>query len=108
MDPFTWLEERRPPAPAPLLAAMRSELERFQAGERDALSDRLANTALSTLAEVADGAGGRPEASRLLAVDALLTYAFEAAAEAGPATLTALVQRLGAGRFESLLEGRAA
>jgi len=43
----------------------------------------LAMAALAGLQQVVAGAGDRSEALRLLAADAALTYAFEAAAEAG-------------------------
>jgi hypothetical protein len=43
----------------------------------------LIGAALAGLEQVADGTGERSEALRLLAADAALTYAFEAAAQSG-------------------------
>ena len=64
----------------------------------------VAEAALATLREVVGGEGGRGSAADLLAADALLTYACEAAAEEGPAALEALTVALGPGHFEGLLD----
>jgi hypothetical protein len=84
-----WLSARTPAPPAPLAARLRSVL-----GTR--LNDRSSNaheavlaTAESLLAELlALDCAGRDRALDLLAVDAMVTYAFEAAAEY-PDTLSA-------------------
>src|SRR5690606_980843 len=55
----------------------------------------------AALAEAHDRSG----ALHLLAADALLTYAFEAAAERGPEAVTALAERRGAARLALLLAG---
>ncbi|HXT48267.1 MAG TPA: hypothetical protein VN717_06475 [Gemmatimonadaceae bacterium] len=84
-----WLTERTPVPPAPLAARLRETLG-------DHLRDRAGNahyvmltTAEGLLAELLtlDGAA-RDRALDLLAVDALVTYAFEAACES-PDTLRA-------------------
>jgi hypothetical protein len=53
----------------------------------------LATAALAGFEEVVGGSGRRVEALRLLAADAALTYAFEAAAECG--TAAALAEWIG-------------
>lgn len=93
-----WLHERTPPAPARLSARI-----------EDALGDRLTSDAASAPDACVDAAElllrdllehsatGRESALDLLTVDALITYAFEAAAT-DPATLesraTAAMSRL--------------
>lgn len=88
-----WLASRLPGSP-PELA---SEIERLVAAvprvEQEDASMALARAAVSALEDVASGTGGRSEALRLLAADAALTYAFEAAAEAG--TAATLATRVG-------------
>ncbi len=76
-----WLEDRLRTAPEEL-----SEYIRRLVGEASPadLVDPvlgLASAALAGLEQVAAGTGEREEALRLLAADAALTYAFEAAAE---------------------------
>lgn len=102
MDAHEWLASRRPGAPAPLLKEMRRAVDRTEAGY-GSLPERLAAAALSTLEAVADGTGRRAAASQLLASDALLTYACEAAAEAGPEALASVTTLLSPARFERLL-----
>ncbi len=90
---LAWLATRRP-APPPALAA------RLGAVVTDAvlpLPDHLAQLGREVLA----GVTARPDAGRelaldLLAADALVTYAFEAQAEADVAGLAALAERAGA------------
>ena len=111
-----WLDARHPRPPASLRAAMARALDRSAAEPAGVLSSparaahgspagRLAGAALAALREVVGGEGGRASAADLLAADALLTYACEAAAEEGPAALEALTVALGPGHFEGLLEG---
>ncbi len=66
---------------------------------------RLAAAALAGLADVLAGPGDRSSAGRLLAADALLTYACEAAGEAGPDAVDRLVRELSPARFDELLTG---
>jgi hypothetical protein len=77
-----WLSARAPAPPEPLAMRLRAALgPRLVDGSSEA-PDALLSTAKSLLAELLalDGAG-RDRALDLLAVDALVTYAFEAAAE---------------------------
>jgi hypothetical protein len=78
-----WLRPRLATAPPELAADI---LELLASTPHLDLSDpprALANAALAGLDRVAAGTGARHEALRLLAADAALTYAFEAAAERG-------------------------
>ena len=78
-----WLEPRLRDTPPELARDILHLLEQVPSA---ALSDpprALVAAALAGLDEVAGGAGDRSEAIRLLAADAALTWAFEAAAEAG-------------------------
>ncbi|HUG42149.1 MAG TPA: hypothetical protein VMM12_16895 [Longimicrobiales bacterium] len=102
-DPGRWLDARRPAAPAPLRAVLERALEGAPAADA-AVEERLADAALATLRQLARHPGGRESAPALLAADALLTYACEAAAERGPAALEALTSGLSPERFDSLLE----
>lgn len=80
-----WLEPRLRDAPPRLADAVRRCLERAEPDEAPRqLSGWLAHAALEELGRVEAGrAGDRDEALRLLAADASLTFAFEAAAERG-------------------------
>ena len=78
-----WLEPRLRETP-PELA--RDILDLLDSVPREDLADpprALAAAALAGLEEVSAGSGRRAEALRLLAADAALTWAFEAAAEHG-------------------------
>jgi hypothetical protein len=98
-----WLDARRPAPPAALRRAIDSVVAEGDP-EDGSIHDRLATVALNELHRMAGEPSRRSEAGRLLAVDALLTYACEAAAEAGPEALAELTDRLGWARFEELLE----
>lgn len=79
-----WLDARTPPAPDALAARLRQALgDRLarDAAETHAVCEAAAEELLSSL--LARGATGRESALDLLAVDALVTYAFEHAAERG-------------------------
>lgn len=84
-DVAAWLEPRLEDAPSRLAAAVRECVERAEPdGAPDGLSGWLASAALDQLGRVEAGrSGDREEALRLLAADASLTFAFEAAAEEG-------------------------
>ncbi len=77
-----WLSARSPAPPEPLSLRLRAALGPRLADRSSSAHDALLATAESLLAELLalDGAG-RDRALDLLAVDALVTYAFEAAAE---------------------------
>ena len=77
-DAEAWLESRLRDAPPRLAEAVRGCLERAEIdGDATALSGWLARAAL----QESGRRGDREEALRLLAADASLTFAFEAAAE---------------------------
>lgn len=80
-----WLEPRLREAPPRLADAVRRCLERAEPDEPPAgLSGWLARAAVQEFGRVRAGrAGDRSEAVRLLAADASLTFAFEAAADRG-------------------------
>jgi hypothetical protein len=80
-DPIGWIDGRRP-APPP---SLRREIETAMAQDDPGagpLAERLAAVGMAALGRVASRPQGREEALRLLAADALITYACEAAAEA--------------------------
>lgn len=106
-DLEVWLEPRLAHAPAELAEAVRELLDaatgagvaRAAASSSAAsVADLLADAALAGFADVVSdtAAGGRPRgaALRLLAADAVLTYAFEAAADLG-LDVVSLADRLG-------------
>lgn len=99
-----WLDERTPAMPSELRAALDAAVEAAGPSDADPLPDRLAGAGLATLARVARATAQRSTAMELLAADALLTYACEAAAEAGPEALERLTARLDYARFATLLE----
>jgi hypothetical protein len=126
-DPGTdldrWLDDRRPAPPPSLRRALESAVTRW-ASEADAsvaepahgaaaglaagrVAERLADAGLAVLGRIAAEPSTRGAALDLLAADALLTYACEAAAEAeahGDAGAVArLTDRLAPGRFDALL-----
>ncbi len=78
-----WLQLRLADAPPELAAAIVRLIETTPGLDLSNPVAALAAAGLAGLEQVADGTGERSEALRLLAADAALTYAFEAAAEAG-------------------------
>lgn len=102
-----WLEARRPAMPGALQWAVREAVAAAEAAgavEPDRpLAERLTSCAVHALDVVVRADADRAMAARLLAADALLTYACEAAAEAGSDEL----ERVAAGgvaRIGALLE----
>ena len=87
MDSKAWLRSRRPVPPERLIARMEAALSDVAA---KSLSDDLIAAATRILRDVAhgEGANDRAAALDLLAADALITYAIEAAAE-NPTTFAA-------------------
>lgn len=86
-----WLETRRPAPPAEL----RAHLESAVTDAELTLPEHLAELGRRVLARVADHPSGeRALALELLTADGLVTYAFEAQAEADPAGLTSLAARI--------------
>ena len=98
-----WLEPRLERVPEELAGRVRS----LVAGREDgAVADVLASVALEELERLADAPQDRHAAVRLLAADAVLTWAFEAAAELG-ADVPALADATGLrGRMGALLRSR--
>ncbi|MEO8879477.1 MAG: hypothetical protein ABI446_03695 [Gemmatimonadaceae bacterium] len=84
-----WLLARTPEPPAPLVARLRLLLGTRLSDRSSSAYDAVLSTAESLLAElIALDCAGRDRALDLLAVDAMVTYAFEAASES-PDTLSA-------------------
>lgn len=104
-DLTDWIERRSPAVPAPMRAALADALEvEPGTGSGDPLPDRLAVAGLDALERVLAGPGDRSAAATLLAADALLTFACEAAAESGPGELDRVLGELDPARFAVLLE----
>lgn len=80
-----WLQSRMSEAPPELAADILRLIEDSPGLDLSDPPTALAGAALAGLEQVAAGTGDRGEALRLLAADAALTYAFEAAAESGRA-----------------------
>jgi hypothetical protein len=93
-----WLESRLATAPPELGADVLSLVRSAGAADRgesgEAIAELLTQAALKGLTEVADGHGRRQSALRLLSADAVLTFAFEAAAELG-ADVESLCRQIG-------------
>ncbi len=89
---LAWLESRSP-APPP---ALRARLRAVVTDSPELLPQHLAATGARLVQRVAEcDGGGRELALDLLAADALVTYAFEAQAEADVEGLIALAGRVG-------------
>lgn len=106
-----WLERRRPVPPQALLERMAEALGAVGAVSADdadvpPIPAALGAAALDRFRVVLAGPNDRAAALDLLAADALLTYAFEAAAEIGPDALEATARAFGPGRLADLLPGR--
>lgn len=99
-----WLRARRPDPPEPVRDAVLKAVEQFDAGGVG-VPERLARTGLAVLADLVAGPSRREHAAELLAADALLTYACEAAAEEGGDALDAVLTLLRPASFEALLDG---
>lgn len=99
-----WLDGRRPAAPAELRRAIDECVD--QSDGFGSIHDRLATAGVRALERAVNSVGDRSSASLLLAADALLTYACEAAAEAGPAELDRLLGTLDLARFSELVGER--
>lgn len=104
MSVARWLDERRPAMPPELRRAVDAALEGSVSAGDVSLADRLAGAGLAALSRVAGAVPERSTATELLAADTLLTYACEAAAEAGPDALEGLTLRLDYARFARILE----
>jgi hypothetical protein len=97
-----WLDARAADAPA----SLRTRMSRALADSPDSstsLPETLANAALAHLERVLAHPSERAAAFELLAADALLTYAFEAAAEQGGDAVRDLCATCSPARFDELL-----
>ena len=74
-----WLATRVPPPPEALATVIASKVDQIEC-DRGSLPDHLVDAAVRILKKLGDG---RESANDLLAADALITYAIEAAAERG-------------------------
>jgi hypothetical protein len=82
-----WLRERTPAPPERLATAIEAALAEHLDAPRTEVADRCIDAAEALLRDLlARPSAGRDSALDLLTVDALVTYAFEAAAE-DPSTL---------------------
>jgi len=90
-----WLARRSPAAPDALLERVRAALGADAQAPVDRLPDVCLSAAVSTLeAIIAERRFGREGAGDLLAVDALMTYAYEYAGETGsPGAIDATAER---------------
>jgi hypothetical protein len=96
-----WLGAREPLPPFELEQRIRRAVERLRTAESSVMAT-LAAAAFQCLQDAARSGAQRSAAHELLAADALLTYACEAAAEQGVDTLAQLTSSLDFERFEEL------
>jgi hypothetical protein len=104
-DVLSWLETREPRPPAELLTCMRRIVEEQTAAgtPTDDLTTILAEAALRAFAIAVEHCDDRAAATDLLAADALLTYAMEAAAGIGGETVDAVARAYGGTRLIELI-----
>ena len=99
-DVLTWLDARESPPPPELRERMAEALAPVKA---ETVPGALAEAALACLQETVARPQERASALDLLAADALLTYALEAAAELGAETLRRIAADYGPGRLGGAL-----
>jgi hypothetical protein len=97
-----WLDRRSPAPPFELERRLLRAIERLPA-PAETVPLTLAAAALCCLRDAAKAGDNRRSANDLLAGDALLTYACEAAAEDGLEALEQLTREVDFPRFEALL-----
>lgn len=100
-DALAWLSPRVAGAPKQLEQRMTEALQAVAA--QRTVQDQLAEAALWCLRRSLEEEQRAEKALQLLAADALLTHACEAAAEMGSDALTLFTATWNANRFESLL-----
>lgn len=100
-DALQWLTPRMSSAPDQLKQRMIAAIEGV--APQNTIQDQLAEAALSCLKQALANGLRRESALQLLAADALLTHASEAAMEAGNDAIAEFASRWDASRFESLL-----
>jgi hypothetical protein len=98
-----WLAARDGTVPPALAARMAAAVDAVPTGAGPDVPGRLAHAALDCLRTAFDDCDDRAAALHLLAADALVTAACEAAAQAGLATLEELCDALSPQRLAALL-----
>jgi hypothetical protein len=98
----TWLSRREIPPPFDLELRVRRAVERVPV-PGPSIPDTLVAAAVQCLRDAVRSGHERSAANELLTADALLTYAFEAAAEKGIEHLELLTRALDVARFEQLM-----
>jgi hypothetical protein len=98
-----WLDERVPAAPPALRERMDASLAGVTARLDGGIAAALGTAALASLSAAIERCDERAAAIDLLAADALLTYAMEAAAEQGGEAVEAVAQAFGGTRLASLI-----
>ena len=89
-----WLDRRAEPAPASLHSRLVDAVRATPLGDGDSLLEHSLRTGERLLSRLLEhGCGARADASDLLAADALVTYAFEAASEDASLTPAAMAER---------------
>ena len=96
-----WLETHIAEAPAQLRERMQRALA--NADETKPVAQQLSDAAMSCLSASLSNTGERSCAIDLLAADALLTHACQAAAEEGAESLVTLTESMNADSFAALL-----
>jgi hypothetical protein len=99
---LSWLRARRPAPPERLIRRMEAALTGVEANGAD-LAGELGEAAVVCLRGALAAGPGRAAALDLLAADALLTYACEAAADGGAAGLERFAAAYGPARLARLL-----
>jgi hypothetical protein len=99
-DVFAWLDGRTPAAPPALRVRMNASLAAVQG---TSIASVLGEAALHALELAVEQCDERSAAVDLLAADALLTYAMEAAAEHGADTIEAVAMAYGGSRLVQLI-----
>ena len=101
---FAWLQTSITDAPDQLRVRMLRALA--DADENRSVAQQLADAAMSCLSASLENTADRSCAIDLLAADALLTHACQAAAEDGADSLVAFTESLNADSFAALLRER--
>jgi hypothetical protein len=103
-----WLAGRSPPPPATLRERMDRSIRAVAGDDADASPAAyptiLADAGIACLRAALELGDGREAALDLLAADALLTYAYEAAAGIGDEAVARLNEDLSPARFAALLD----
>ena len=103
---MAWLDAREPLPPPGLRAHIDRALERHvssMTGDGESIVTTLAEAALHALAVAVERCDDRAAANDLLAADALLTYAMEAAGSMGGEAVEAVARAYGGARLTALI-----